>query len=67
MFYVQEVRVKLAVLNEADGPAPVMKPCSLNKPTQALIKLIFDNDMFKEAMKNLEIGMQSHWLYNRLD
>ncbi len=56
MFCVQEVRVKLAALDEADGPAPVMKPCSLDKPTQALIKLIFDNDMFREAMKSLEIG-----------
>jgi len=34
----------------------VTLPCALDKPTQDLIKLIFDNDMFNEAMKNLEIG-----------
>ena len=31
-------------------------PCTLDKPTQSLIKLIFDIDMFKEAMANFEIG-----------
>jgi len=31
-------------------------PCQLDKSTQDLIKLIFDNDMFNDAMKDLEIG-----------
>jgi len=32
-------------------------PCKLDTTTQDLIKLIFDNDMFNDAMKNLEIGV----------
>lgn len=55
--FIQDVRSKLAALDEPDGPLPVVKSCSLDKPTQSLIKLIFDNDMFKEAMKSLEIGI----------
>jgi len=31
-------------------------PCTLDCSTQALIKLIFNNDMFNDALKNLEIG-----------
>ncbi len=31
--------------------------CTLDKPTQSLVKLIFDNDMFKEAMTSFNIGM----------
>eukprot|EP00005_Dracoamoeba_jomungandri_P005506 CAMPEP_0174260434 /NCGR_PEP_ID=MMETSP0439-20130205/9708_1 /TAXON_ID=0 /ORGANISM="Stereomyxa ramosa, Strain Chinc5" /LENGTH=570 /DNA_ID=CAMNT_0015344681 /DNA_START=41 /DNA_END=1750 /DNA_ORIENTATION=+ len=30
-------------------------PCSLPKETQALVKLIFDHDMFNNAMKEMEI------------
>jgi poly [ADP-ribose] polymerase len=30
-------------------------PCSLDKPTQELIKLIFDNDMFKAALQKFDI------------
>lgn len=33
-------------------------PCTLDKPTQSLIKLLFDNDMFQEALKNLEIDIK---------
>lgn len=33
-------------------------PCTLDKPTQDLIKLIFNNDMFNEAMRNLEIDVK---------
>ena len=47
---------KLAALEETDAPARVVKPCCLDKPTQSLLKLIFDNDMFSEAMKSMEIG-----------
>jgi hypothetical protein len=28
----------------------------LDAPTQALMKLIFDHDMFKDAMKSFDIG-----------
>ena len=41
-----------------------MKPCSLDMPTQALMKLIFDNDMFQDAMKSLEIGGWVLYMHN---
>ena len=47
---------QMAKLDELDGVKKVTAPCTLDKPTQSLIKLIFDNDMFKEAMANMEIG-----------
>ena len=31
-------------------------PCTLDNATNDLIKLIFDTDMFNDALKNLEIG-----------
>lgn len=46
---------QLAKLDEIDGTRVVL-PCTLDKETQSLVKLIFDHDMFKEAMANLEIG-----------
>ena len=53
----QEVAAKLTALDETDSAVQkVVKPCSLDKPTQALVKLIFDNDMFQDAMKSMEIG-----------
>ena len=38
-------------------PSGPTSPCTLDAPTQSLMKLIFDNDMFREAMKNFDIGM----------
>ncbi|KAH9487840.1 Poly [ADP-ribose] polymerase 3 [Bulinus truncatus] len=35
----------------------VTAECNLDKQTQNLIKLIFDNDMFKAALKNLDIDI----------
>ena len=54
--FTQEVVAKLSALDETDSAEKVVKPCGLDKPTQALMKLIFDNDMFQEAMKSMEIG-----------
>lgn len=31
-------------------------PCTLDEATQNLIKLIFSNDMFKEAMECMNLG-----------
>ena len=39
-----------------DTAAKTSLPCSLDSSTQALIKLIFDNDMFNDVLKDLEIG-----------
>jgi poly [ADP-ribose] polymerase len=46
----------MAKLDEIDGIKTTSMPCTLDKPTQSLVKLLFDNDMFKDAMKDLEIG-----------
>ena len=39
-----------------DGVKRKVAACTLDKPTQDLVKLIFDNDMFKEAMQTFHIG-----------
>lgn len=31
-------------------------PCTLDDATQRLIKFIFNNDMFKEAMESMNLG-----------
>ena len=45
-------------LDEIDGAhvKRIYDDCTLDKATQNLVKLIFDNDMFKEAMAQMEIG-----------
>lgn len=45
-----------AKLDEIDGTVRNVADCSLDKPTQDLVKLIFDHDMFKEAMSAFNIG-----------
>ena len=47
---------QLAKLDEIDGIEKVTADCTLNSPTQSLMNLIFDNDMFKEAMASFDIG-----------
>ena len=48
---------KLEAMDETDsGPAKTVLPSKLDKPTQGLIKLIFNTDMFNHAMKSMEIG-----------
>jgi len=42
--------------DQDEGPAPTMLPCTLDKSTQALVKLLFNPDMFTNALKSLEIG-----------
>lgn len=34
-------------------------PCTLGDATQRLIMLIFNNDMFKEAMESMNLGVIS--------
>ena len=41
---------------EVDGKVVKCEPSTLDEPTQKLIKLIFDEDMFKGAMKDFDIG-----------
>lgn len=33
-----------------------VRPCALDENTERLIKFIFNNDMFKEAMTNMNLG-----------
>ena len=56
-------KLKALDANEVDLP---MSKCSLDKPTQNLIKLIFDQDMFRSAMQNMEIGMYNASLFHLL-
>ena len=42
--------------DEPDGPPKIVRQCSLDKPTQELMRMIFDNDMFNNAMQKLELG-----------
>ncbi len=44
----------MAKLDELDGVKT--KASGLDKPTQDLVKLLFDNDMFRDAMKSMDIG-----------
>lgn len=60
------VLLQMDVANSLTGAAQNVRqqrPCTLDKPTQALVKLIFDKDMFSSAMASFEIGgwKQSNW------
>ncbi|XP_070559252.1 protein mono-ADP-ribosyltransferase PARP3-like [Ptychodera flava] len=57
---VAETEKKLAQLDEIDGVKVTKKvaACQLDKPTQNLVQLIFDNDMFKEQMQNFELDVK---------
>ncbi|CAH1797246.1 unnamed protein product [Owenia fusiformis] len=52
-----ETSAKLAALDEVDSSVKVA-PCTLEKPTQNLLSLIFDQDMFNEAMKSYDIDVK---------
>lgn len=41
---------------KAGGVSKNVLPCTLDEATQKLIKLIFSNDMFKEAMECMNLG-----------
>eukprot|EP00048_Salpingoeca_helianthica_P015051 m.224790 g.224790 ORF g.224790 m.224790 type:complete len:654 (+) comp16545_c0_seq1:57-2018(+) len=43
---------------QADGKAVKQKPLQLDDTTAKLVKLLFDHDMFKEAMSNLQIDVE---------
>ncbi len=78
MFSFLQIKAKLAALDEPDaGPALTTLPCTLDNSTQALVKLIFNPDMFVNALKSLEIGkvwklltcplaVHSFWRWNLL-
>ncbi|XP_059151095.1 protein mono-ADP-ribosyltransferase PARP3-like [Physella acuta] len=50
-----EDQVDSSVIKIADDSNKTVAPCLLDKTTQNLMKLIFDNDMFKAALKEFDI------------
>lgn len=38
------------------APSGPVERCTLDAPTQSLLNLIFNHDMFKDAMKSFDIG-----------
>jgi len=48
----------LAKVVKSDGKIAKVLPCTLDKPTMDLIKLIFDHDMFNNSMKEMEIDTE---------
>eukprot|EP00463_Aulacantha_scolymantha_P001371 TRINITY_DN199_c0_g1_i1.p2 TRINITY_DN199_c0_g1~~TRINITY_DN199_c0_g1_i1.p2 ORF type:complete len:68 (+),score=18.52 TRINITY_DN199_c0_g1_i1:229-432(+) len=53
-----DINEALESLSKGDGGNKKVLPCTLAKETQKLIKLIFDKDMFRTAMKELEIDVK---------
>ncbi|XP_062853048.1 protein mono-ADP-ribosyltransferase PARP3 [Trichomycterus rosablanca] len=55
----QDAEVKVDTVDSAPGTAKKnILPCTLNTSTQKLVKLIFDSDMFKEAMENMNLDIK---------
>ncbi len=51
------MKAKLTALDETDdGPAPTVLPCTLDPPTQSLMKEVFSADVFSDALTSMEIG-----------
>uniref|UniRef100_A0A8C6U288 Poly [ADP-ribose] polymerase n=1 Tax=Neogobius melanostomus TaxID=47308 RepID=A0A8C6U288_9GOBI len=46
------------VKDRVDGKAKNVLPCTLDKSTQNLIELIFNTDMFKEAMEEMNLDIK---------
>lgn len=53
----EEEEVKTVKAPTASGAVVKVKPCTLDAPTQSLVKLLFDHDMFREAMSKMEIDV----------
>lgn len=54
----QEVTVKVDTVDAGKVSKQKVRPCTLDKPTQNLISLIFSNDMFKDAMQTMNIDVK---------
>lgn len=55
---LQATSEKLANLEESDPSSQKVLPSALDKPTQDFIKLVFNEDMFKEQMTKFEIDVK---------
>ncbi|KAG8536786.1 hypothetical protein GDO81_025680, partial [Engystomops pustulosus] len=45
-------------VDSVDGLPKKIRPCSLDKPTQDLVSLIFSSDMFKDAMQTMNLDIK---------
>ncbi|XP_073501215.1 protein mono-ADP-ribosyltransferase PARP3 [Phyllobates terribilis] len=45
-------------VDSVDGACKKVRPCSLDKPTQDLVSLIFSSDMFKDAMQTMNLDIK---------
>lgn len=49
---------KSTALDKTDGPAKKTRPCKLDQSTQQLLGMLFNNDMFKEAMEKMNLDVK---------
>ena len=54
----QEEAKPVKVTTNDGGPPKKVLPCKLPEQTAKLVKLLFDHDMFREAMASMEIDVQ---------
>ena len=59
--------LQLSALDKTDGVQKKVRPSKLNKPTQELLSLLFDSDMFKDAMAKMDLGKQNEDFLTQLD
>uniref|UniRef100_A0A670ILM4 Poly [ADP-ribose] polymerase n=1 Tax=Podarcis muralis TaxID=64176 RepID=A0A670ILM4_PODMU len=54
----QEVTVKVDSVDGVKLSKQRIRPCTLDKPTQELVSLIFSNDMFNDAMQTMNLDVK---------
>ncbi|XP_056381095.1 protein mono-ADP-ribosyltransferase PARP3 isoform X2 [Hyla sarda] len=54
----EETGEAVVKVDTVDGVCKKVRPCSLDKPTQDLVSLIFNTDMFKDAMQTMNLDIK---------
>ncbi|KAM3914167.1 protein mono-ADP-ribosyltransferase PARP3 [Leptodactylus fuscus] len=54
----EETSEAMVKVDTVDGVAKKVRTCSLDKPTQDLVSLIFSTDMFKDAMQTMNLDIK---------
>ncbi|XP_069822687.1 protein mono-ADP-ribosyltransferase PARP3 [Dendropsophus ebraccatus] len=54
----EETGEAVVKVDTVDGVSKKVRPCSLDKPTQDLVSLIFSSDMFKDAMQTMNLDIK---------
>ncbi|XP_040262819.1 protein mono-ADP-ribosyltransferase PARP3 [Bufo bufo] len=54
----EETGEAVVKVDTVDGVCKKVRPCSLDKPTQDLVSLIFSSDMFKDAMQTMNLDIK---------